>query len=484
MVIAKSQADTTRKWYDYSVVTSPYDGSKFLRQYVERFSTVSFFNEYAGLLSYYYILAASLAPYVRIPIHGAFIDCRLHVFWIQSARSGKSIAYEFMAKILKLVGIDTEKFSAGSDAKMIGTTQEIKVTDPKTGKPTGAVEYEIVPGLLNGYKTLLFDEASILLNDKKAYFSDKILFLQQAMAPIGSETNVLVNHLKGASVHTPSGVSLWATTYPPKDIMTHVLDKGFFQRVYLFQNDITTETRQTTSEHRVSGAYKPVPERMWSYENIADEIKGIRDEVKGRLLGAAGLTSEEYEALSDEEKETLAQVHAYEIFNPGPNYHVALLSAVDDYYSLVYGIQDDNIRETAIGFLPNIENYTMIFGNLIAATMRSTVVTSEHIQMASEMIYDNLHNLIIWLEQKQDLKVGKKRQADIRAWREAYGKCKRIVHERTQREVVRKSDLEKAYSTINGVSTKTARRRLDDMMKAKLAVRVAEGKNAFISLEL
>ena len=126
----------------------------------------------------------------------------------------------------------------------------------------------------------------------------------------------------------------------------------------------------------------------------------------------------------------------------------------------------------------------MIFGNLIASTMRSTVVTSEHIQMASEMIYDNLHNLIIWLEQKQDLKVGKKRQADIRSWREAYGKCKRIVHERTQREVVRKSDLEKAYSTINGVSVKTARRRLDDMMKAKLAVRVAEGKNAFISLEL
>ena len=63
MVIAKSQADTTRKWYDYSVVTSPYDGSKFLRQYVERFSTVSFFNEYAGLLSYYYILAAS--PYME-----------------------------------------------------------------------------------------------------------------------------------------------------------------------------------------------------------------------------------------------------------------------------------------------------------------------------------------------------------------------------------------------------------------------------------
>ena len=471
MVIVKAQTDTTRKWYDYSVITSPYDGSKFLRRYVERFSTVSFFNEYAGLLSYYYILAASMAPYIRIPIHGSYIDCRLHVFWIQSARSGKSVAYEFMSKILKLLGVDTEKFSAGSDAKMIGTTQEVKVVDPKTGKPTGAIEHEVVPGLLNGYKTLLFDEASILLNDKKAYFSDKILYLQQAMAPIGTETNELVNHLKGASVHTPSGVSLWATTYPPKDIMHHVLDKGFFQRVYLFQNDISTEIRQTTSEHRVAGAYKPVPERLWSYEDIAEEIASIRDEVKGRLLDGAGLNEEEWNGLSDDEQEQVAQDHAYDAFTPGPNYHVALLSAVDDYYSLVHSIQD-------------IENYTMIFGNLIAATMRSQVITAEHIQMASEMIYDNLHNLIIWLEQKQDFKVGKKRQADIRAWREAYGKCKRKVHERTNREVVRKSDLEKMYSSINGVSVKTARRRLDTMMIAKLAIRVAEAKNAFISLEV
>ena len=117
------------------------------------------------------------------------------------------------------------------------------------GKRVGGVDFEVVPGLLNGYKTLLFDEGSILLDDSKSYFSQKILFLQQAMAPIGSETNVLVNHLKGASIYTPSGISLWATTFPPKDIMHHVLEKGFFQRVFLYQNDVNLETRQTTSEH-------------------------------------------------------------------------------------------------------------------------------------------------------------------------------------------------------------------------------------------
>ena len=79
----------------------------------------------------------------------------------------------------------------------------------------------------------------MLLNDSKAHFSDKILYLQQAMAALGSETNVLVKHLVSGSVKTPSGVSLWMTTFPPKDIMSHVLEKGFFQRVFLYQNSVT-----------------------------------------------------------------------------------------------------------------------------------------------------------------------------------------------------------------------------------------------------
>ena len=49
------------------------------------------------------------------------------------------------------------------------------------------------------------------------------------------------------------------------------------------------------------------------------------------------------------------------LFSIGPNYHAALLSAVDDYYDLVKTVSDGNVRETAISFLPNVENYTIIF---------------------------------------------------------------------------------------------------------------------------
>ena len=50
-------ASGVREWKDYSLVNSPYEGSNNLRQYVERFDTLSFFNQYAGILSYFFVLA-------------------------------------------------------------------------------------------------------------------------------------------------------------------------------------------------------------------------------------------------------------------------------------------------------------------------------------------------------------------------------------------------------------------------------------------
>lgn len=480
-MLMRSQTDTTRKWNDYALVNSDYEGSKFVRNYIERFNTVSFYNEYAGLMSYFFVMGQLLAPYMRIPIHGVFIDSRFHIYWIQQSRSGKSVAYEFISKILKMCGVETEVFSSGSDAKLIGTTKEVAIYD-ENGKPTGQTEFEVVPGILNGYKTLLFDEASILLNDQKAYFSDKILYLQQAMAPIGSETNVLVKHLVGGTVRTPSGVSLWCTTFPPKDIMHHVLEKGFFQRVYLYQNDVSLETRHTTSEHRLAGAYKPVPDKLWKYEDLAARMVECRDLIRDRLFVAAGITQEEWDAMKDGDREDLAVKHAYDIFKAGPSYHAALFNALDDYYGLVKGVADDNIRETAISFLPNVENYTCIMANIIAATMQSTVITAEHVMMAKEMIYDNLYNLIIWLEQKQNYKAAKKTQAEVHSWRTSFNKSDKEIHPKTGKECVKKAELESKYAADNSVSVKTAKRRLDKLIENKTAERYMKGRVAYISM--
>ena len=43
-----SITNTQRKWSDYAVVNGNQTGSQFIRGYIERFNTVSFFNEYMG----------------------------------------------------------------------------------------------------------------------------------------------------------------------------------------------------------------------------------------------------------------------------------------------------------------------------------------------------------------------------------------------------------------------------------------------------
>jgi hypothetical protein len=481
VLLKPSSGSGERKWNDYGVVKTPYEGSKFIKEYVERFNTVSFFNEYAGLLSIFYVFGQVLAPYVRIPIHGSHLDTRVHVYWIQQSRTGKSAAYEFTKKLLAACEIEAAKFTSGSDAGLLGHVREEPEYDDD-GKPTGKMKYIIEKGLLNGYKTLLFDEASVLLDDKKAYFSEKILYLQEAMAPIGSATNNLAKILKHGNIQVVSGVSIWATTFPPKDIMHHVLEKGFFQRVFLYQNDVSNEQRQTTSEHRLAGTYVPVPSKVWEYDKIAEFILGRRDDVRNRLLKAAKMTLDEWDALEDYERDEISNKHCYDIYTVDESYHAALLNATSDYYEIVNQIRDVNVRETATSFIPNLENYTITFSNIIATIMGSKVITADHVMMATEIIFDNLHNLVIWLEQKQDFRNKKKRDSSLHEWKVSYGKCKRMVHTRSKRECVSKRELEKVYAVDQGVSVKTAQRRLGKLTESPDADRLMDGRNAFIAL--
>ena len=490
-----SMTNQTRQWDDYQVVNGKNAGSSFIRGYIERFNTVSYFNEYAGLLSFFFAMGQIAAPFVRIPIHGTYLDCRVHVYWIQQSRTGKSIAWDFTDRLLEKLNVPSDSFTAGSDARLIGTVETQPVLD-ENGRPTGETNHIVVEGLLNGYKTLLFDEASILLNDAKAHFSDKILYLQQAMAPLGSRTNVLVKHLVGGSVRTPSGVSLWMTTYPPKDIMDHVLDKGFFQRVFLFQNDVSVEQRQTVSEHRMSGVYKRVGDHIMDYENLAEYMTECVDLVKERLWDAMGLEGgleevrerdeegeltgqiitvpisrqTQWDAMSAGAKEDAAMRHAYDIFNVSPGYEAAVLNAVDDYYGLVHSIASESIRETAMTFVPNIENYTIIFANLIAITMKAKTITEDHVMMASEIIFDNMHNLTIWLEQKQNFKDKKRLASERAAWMQSFNKCQKFVDESDGKERVKQSDLLANYAAQQCIANITAQRRFKALKEGGQAI--------------
>ena len=115
-------------------------------------------------------------------------------------------SWEFTDRLLDACGIESDTFTAGSDAKLIGTVQQTPVVD-ENGRPTGEVNHITVPGLLNG---------------TRRFYSMRLLYcsmIQRHTFPIRSftfnkrwhlwvhEPMYWLSTLRGR-MRTPSGVSL------------------------------------------------------------------------------------------------------------------------------------------------------------------------------------------------------------------------------------------------------------------------------------
>ena len=101
-----------RKWNQYTAVKK----YPMLKEYLERFNTTSFYNEVPGLISFFYLQGQALVDHVRIPVWASALDPRIHVFWIQATRSGKTIAWEFTGEVAKLAGLNIDMFTSGTDS--------------------------------------------------------------------------------------------------------------------------------------------------------------------------------------------------------------------------------------------------------------------------------------------------------------------------------------------------------------------------------
>ena len=87
--------------------------------------------------------------------------------------------------------------------------------------------------------------------------------------------------------------------------------------------------------------------------------------------------------------------------------------------------------------------------------------------MASEMIYDNFHNLIIWLEQKQNVSEKKKIASQRAAWTSAFNACKRYTDESDGVEKVMQTELLDMYATQQCIANITAQRRFKSLKDSR-----------------
>ena len=164
--------------------------------YIKHFGEISIDNDIPAMLSFFFLQGQLAVPYVRIPWGASHLDPRVHCFWIQSSRTGKSIAWEFVGNIAKDANIPTALYTSGTDAGLIGSFHTENDAD-------GNEVYIQQEGLLNGRKGLNFDEGSILLNPNR-HSQETVLYLQSACNPVGSNNNVLVLHQRGGTLETES----------------------------------------------------------------------------------------------------------------------------------------------------------------------------------------------------------------------------------------------------------------------------------------
>ena len=94
-----------------------------LQAYLHHFSQTSMRNEIPGLLSFFFIQGQAILPYVRIPTSDSHLDPRVHIFWIQPSRTGKSVAWNFIGDVMNNAELDYELYSTGTDAGLIGSNK-------------------------------------------------------------------------------------------------------------------------------------------------------------------------------------------------------------------------------------------------------------------------------------------------------------------------------------------------------------------------
>ena len=377
-----------------------------LDAYLHHFSQTSMKNEIPGLLSFFFIQGQTTLPYIRLPTGDSHLDLRVHVFWIQPSRTGKSIAWNFISDVMENADIPYELFASGTDAGMIGSTNPIL---DDNGKPTN--EVEVVEGLLAGRKAINFDEGSILLTPNK-HSQETVLYLQTACNPVGSGNNTLVKHMKGKKVECPSLVSLWITTYPPKGVKEYVLTKGIFQRVLLYYKHWDMDDRQDVSSRRLSTFMKKPNKVDYTKDDIYDYFISTDKRIRDRLLNMEEITFTQWQEASNEEKEEIVQRHMWDMFTASSDYETALFQASDEIYELLKNMTP-SMSEIVASFVPAIENYLGIFSMHMAILDESWVVTPNHVDLAHEILFDLFTNLISWLEDSVEVGGNKHKESKI-----------------------------------------------------------------------
>jgi len=219
------------------------------------FIEISKKNSIPSILAYFNLLGTVLKDDIDIPMGMNKEDTRIHVCWIQTARSGKSVLNDFYSQICEKTfefinttyNTDFNVFDIVdfTDAGLIGTNQEITNPNP-TWREDGQQRKIMTQtrGALEGSGIALFDEfesSGVFTN--KSHRESVVTIFQKFMNTLTTSGYLYKKKLgQGEAIECDCQRSTWATTYVPENLTATIATKGVLQRMFFYIREVPQET--------------------------------------------------------------------------------------------------------------------------------------------------------------------------------------------------------------------------------------------------
>ena len=401
-------------------------------------------NGVPAILAYFNLLGTILKDDVVIPAGMNAEDTRIHVCWIQTARSGKSVLNDFYTQICEKTfefinaQYDTDftvfDIVDFTDPGLIGSNMEIPNPNPNwrdEGEPKKI--YVQSTGALEGSGVALFDEfESSGVFTSKSHSESVITIFQKFMNTLTTDGYIYKKKLAhGDAIICDCQRSTWATTYVPEKLTETISQKGILQRMFFYIREVPQET---LNEMRYS---------------IINEIGTTIERNKPSLKFARGML-----LLLSAVKERREQVEGNKelVIEWGPGVKENIRSEYDNMQRYMAKVPE-NVRKIVGLFETNSLIYLTKLSVLCAisetparADNEKWIVFPRNVRQAAWIVRQGYISLVSWMLQALKVqRVSIAEDAGIVNYKEAYYYLKQISNDEWVLKAALRVKLEKDY---------------------------------------
>lgn len=406
---------TTENLAEYTInfddITGDEELPELVKTWTDTFGQVSRENEFPAILAYFTMLGQLMKDFVRIPYGYTIEDTRVHVCWIQNARSGKSVLNDFLSEIATLTWDEIEsKYETEyttfdcvdfTDSALVSSYVEVKNPDRNEDGESEFLWQE-VKGHIEGSGLLLFDEFESSGIFKKMSNKDSMVtFFQKLMNTMTTDGYLIRRVLTGKPIATTSCQrSVWATSYMPEQVHQTIAEKGVLQRMFLYVREVPQEILNEMRRTLIT-SIGTIKRRKTPTDRFAKAFVTLYEVARERYNELESSFDERMEAVPEEERFNCPQEEMM-VFGDG----VRELAQLEYDNMIKYLAQiPQNIRNIIGLFETNSLLYITKLAVLCAITETPSrvnpnekwIVTARNVRQASWIVRQGYMSLVAWM---------------------------------------------------------------------------------------